>query len=125
MAFSKPALIVRSSAPISNTESEISRFGAILSRIASAFSRPTSGQRCQNQAQEAKINPQATRKRSSEKKPILLYLDRRAIGQVDAAAEIMNVSRTAYIREAINRNLRFFELYERKAHAKIQQQARQ
>jgi transposase-like protein len=70
------------------------------------------------------FEPKATRKRSSEKKPILLYLDHRTVEQVDAAAAIMKVSRTAYIREAINRNLRFFELCERHAHAKIRQQAR-
>jgi predicted DNA-binding protein len=58
-----------------------------------------------------------------KKKPILLNLDYGTIERVDAAAKLMGKSRTAYLREAIQRNLRFFELYERNAHLRIRDKA--
>jgi hypothetical protein len=56
-------------------------------------------------------------------KPILLNLDCSIAEQVDAAARLVGKSRTAYLREVIARNLRFFELYEKNAHLKIRDRA--
>jgi len=115
----------------SNTESEKQRFmpfishlRAVLYRTALTEQAHTAARTAQGSTQEPQNEANPPRKKVSEKKPILLHLDHRTVQQMDAAAGIMNLSRTAYIRETISRNLRFFELYERKAHAKIREQAR-
>ena len=57
------------------------------------------------------------------RKAILVHLDQEVVRQVDQAATFMHMTRTAYLRESINRNLRFFDLFERKSHERIRQQA--
>jgi predicted transcriptional regulator len=66
-------------------------------------------------------------KRMVEKKPskaILIKLQADFAERIDQAAQELGMSRVAFIRESLRRNLRFFEQNERPALRKLADQAR-
>jgi len=59
-----------------------------------------------------------------ERKSVLLNLDLKLVQRVDEAARFIQMTRSAYLRESIVRNLRFFDNFEKRSHEAIKQQAK-